>query len=319
MGLAYGSAPFARLGDLWRKCFGFVWASGVPGEHASGGFMRLTFVVVLIVFTLVVPGSQQAQQTQQAQQPEPQQAASPTPVPVTRDAQAVTLLQNSLAAMGGTVPTDSSASGNVTLAQGSLTSTGTVKILTRGTNETSIQFKTDSASWSVIYSNGEANRVDASGAKYLPLEYAASSQCLYFPMPFVAGLLNNPDFSIQYVAQETVGSSTGNHIVVRNTFNSVPANQPLADFTITDIWLDATTSLPLKIGMVRREAGGSSPRMPISFEYSNFQLVSGVNYPFTIQESINGSPWITTTIQSVAFVSGLTDTDFPIAPAPEAN
>jgi hypothetical protein len=278
--------------------------------------MRLTSAVCLIALTLVVPVSPHAQQ---AQQPQPQQPATSTPVPVVRDAQAVTLLQNSLVAMGTTLPVDSTATGSVTLVQGSLTSSGTVQVLTRGTNQTSIQFQTDSANWSVIYSNGEASRMDASGTRYLPLEYAASSQCLYFPMPFLASLLNNLDFAIQYVALETVGTSTGNHIVVRNTFNSVVAYQPLADFTITDIWLDATTSLPLKIGMVRREAGGSSPRIPISFEYSNFQPVSGVNYPFTIQESVNGSPWITTTIQSVAFASGLTDSNFPIAPAPEAN
>jgi hypothetical protein len=264
--------------------------------------MRLRFVGCLVALTLVVPVPQQAQQP-----------VSTSPVAVARDAQAVSLLQKSLAAMGSTLPSDSTATGNVTLVQGSLTSNGTVRILTRGTNQTSIQFETDSANWSVIYSNGEANRIDARGTNYLPLEYAASTQCLYFPMPFVSGLLNNADISIQFVAQETLNSAAVNHIAIRNTFSSVPTYQFLADFTITDIWLDATTSFPMKIGMVRRTAGGSSPRIPIWFEYSNYQNVSGVNYPFSIQEFENGSPWITTEIQSVAFGSGLTDTNFPIA------
>jgi hypothetical protein len=270
--------------------------------------MRLTFVVCLTALTLVVPVSPHAQQPQPPQQP-----AIPAPVPVTRDAQAVTLLQNSLAAMGGTVPTDSSATGNVTLVEGSLTSHGTVQILTRSTNQTSIQFQTDSSNWSVIYSKGDANRVDSSGINYLSLEFAASNQCFYFPMPYLSGLLGNPDVSIQYVGQETVDTSQAIHVRVRNTFNSTPTYQFLSDFTVVDIWLDATTFLPAKIGMIRREGGASYPRIPISFRYSNYQNVSGVQYPFAIQEFYTDTLLVTTAIQSVTFNSGLTDTNFPVA------
>jgi hypothetical protein len=116
---------------------------------------------------------------------------------VGRDAQAVALVSQSIAAMGNTFPADSTATGSVTIKAGSETSQGTIRILTRSTNQTSIQFQTSMANWSVIYSNGEANRVDATGTTVLPLELAASSQCLYFPFPFLFGLLNNSDVSLQ--------------------------------------------------------------------------------------------------------------------------
>jgi hypothetical protein len=146
----------------------------------------------------------------------------------------------------------------------------------------------------------------------LPLELAMSSQSLYFPMPFIAGLFNNPDVSFQYVGQETLDSSEVNHIRAWNTFSSNTQMQFLSAFTVTDIWLDPASALPVQISVTRRNGGGSSPKISVSVSYSNYQSISGVQYPFAVQESINGTLWATTTIQSVAFNSGLTDSNFPI-------
>jgi len=214
--------------------------------------------------------------------------------------------------MGGTVPSDSAASGNVVIVAGSLTSSGTAHILTRGTNQTSIQFQTTNVNWSLIYSNGEANRVDATGTKVLPLELAASSQSLYFPFPFLSGLLNNPDIYLQYIGQESVDSAQANHVRVQNTFASSPSLQFLSDFTTADIWLDASTTLPVRISLTRRNGGGSSPKIAISLSFSNYKTIADVLYPFSIQEFLSGTLWATTSIQSVSFNNGLTDSSFPV-------
>jgi len=245
----------------------------------------------------------------------PNSPASPqtTTSVVQRDPQAIALLQSSARAMGGTVPSDSVASGDTVIVEGSLTSSGTVRILTRGTNQTSIQFQTTNVNWSVIYSNGEANRVDTTGTTILPLELAASSQCLYFPFPFLSGLLNNSDVSLQYVGQESLDSFQANHIRVQNTYASSPSLQFLSDFTTADIWLDASTALPVRISLTRRNGGGSSPKIPISFSYSNYKTIAGVQYPFSIQEFVTGTPWATTSIQLVTFNTGLTHSSFPVA------
>lgn len=242
-----------------------------------------------------------------------QQTNSVTATPPQRDAQAVALLQQSVAAFGSVQPSDSTATGSVTITAGSSTTQGTVTILTKGQAETSIQFQMPSNPWTVTFSNGQANKVESTQTTIYPLELSASSQCLYFPQPYLYGILSNPDYSIQYVGEETVGSSTANHIVVQNTFNSSSAYQFLSPFTTADIWLDASTALPVKIGMVRRNGGGSAPRIPFSVVYSNYQSASGVQYPFTIQEYITETSWETTTIQSVVFNSGLTDSSFPVS------
>jgi hypothetical protein len=174
----------------------------------------------------------------------PQILSSTQPV-VVRDPHAVALLQQSVTSMAPTPPADSAATGTVTIDAGSQTSQGTVNILTRGSAETSIQVQTPVESWSVIYADGQANRIDSTATTVLPLELSLSSQCLYFPLPYLGGLLANPDVSIQFVAQGTVGSSVANHIRVQNTFNSSPPFQFLSEFTIAEIWLDATGGLPL--------------------------------------------------------------------------
>lgn len=212
----------------------------------------------------------------------------------------------------GVLPSDSRASGNITIVAGSSTDQGTIQILTRGTTETAVSVQTGTANWQVIFSSGQANRSEAGTTSVLPLELAASSQSLHFPLPFVYGLLRSPDFSIQFIGQESLNSSLANHIRVQNTFASAPAFQALAEFNTADIWLDAMSGVPVKIAMIRRYGGGSSPKIPISVTYSNYQVVSGVRYPFTIQEYVTETLWATTTIQSVSFNTGLTDANFPV-------
>jgi hypothetical protein len=239
-----------------------------------------------------------------------------TPAPSTnapqRDPQAVALLQKSISVMG-VPPSDSTATGNVTTVAGSLTQQGTVTILTRGSTETSIQFQMSNNPWTVVFANGQANKVETSQTTVYPFELAASNQCLYFPLPYFSGILNNPDYSIQYVGQETIDSSDAIHIRVQNTFSSNPHFQSLTEFTTADVWLDASSALPVKIGMIRRDGGGSAPKIPISVVYSSHQTVSGVRYPFTIQEYITETLWATTTIQSVAFNTGLSDSAFQVS------
>lgn len=228
-----------------------------------------------------------------------------------RDPQATALLQSALRAMGGSIPLDSVATGNVVIVAGSLTSSGTVRILTRGTDQTSEQLTLPQSTQTVIYSRGAANEIDGANTQTLSLERTASCHSPSFPLPFLAAAFANLDEALQYVGQETLGKAQVQHIRTWNTYNSNPSLQFLSDFTITDIWLDASTNLPLTISVTRRNGSGSQPKTPIVFSYSDFRSANGVLYPYQIQESVNGTPWATITIQSVVLNTGLTDADFP--------
>src|SRR3989442_430575 len=85
------------------------------------------------------------------------QASVAAQQPSQRDPQAVALLQRTLAAMGGTVPSDSVATGKLVLVEGSKTSNGTMRILTRGTDQSSEQMQLSDGNRSVVYSREQAS------------------------------------------------------------------------------------------------------------------------------------------------------------------
>jgi hypothetical protein len=246
--------------------------------------------VAILLFTNI---SQAFSQTQTSTQP-----------PV-RDPQALTLLQASATAMGNVVPSDSTATGTITTEAGTLTENGTITILTRGTDQSSEQIQTPHGAI-LVYSRGQAsNGAPLSGQR------AMTSQSSFFPLPLIGGALNNSDSGFKYIGLETVNGSSAHHIQFWNSFASNPTGLTLSAFTTRDIWIDATSYLPLRISYVQRAAGGSAPRIAVDVFFANYQNVGGILYPFSIQKSFNGTPSATITIQQVVFNTGLPDSNFP--------
>jgi hypothetical protein len=257
---------------------------------------RFLLLPIFIAFLLLPIAAQQTSTTAQVPQ---------------RDLQATAFLQAAVRAMGGNAPQGFIALGTITLVEGSLTTSGTIRILARDTGQSLEQVQISAKSWTLVYSGGEASRTEEKTTK-LPLERAATSQSVYFPLLFLSGLLSNPDFAIQYVGPETLDGATVRHIRATNTFNSSPSFQFLSAFTTREIWLDASTNLPAMVSFVRRDGGGATPKIIVTVAYSKFETTNGLTYPQQIQESINGTIWAAITLQSVALNTGLTDSDFPV-------
>jgi len=240
-----------------------------------------------------------------------------TPTTVQRDPQAVAILHKALSAVGGSVPADSVATGTVTIVAGTKTENGTIRILTRGTDQTSEQIQlSDARQNSVIYSRGRANEVLSGAVKPASMELSASSQSPAFPLPLLLAAFNNADVSIQYIGEEILNGSSVYHLRFFNTYASNQGLQPLSDFTTRDLWVDAVTGLPQKLGYLRRDGGGAAvPQIRMEIFYSDWRTANGVAYPYRIEKSWNGTPWTTISIQNVVFQTGLTDSDFPVSSA----
>jgi hypothetical protein len=235
----------------------------------------------------------------------------PTSTPQ-RDAQAVAVLSQSISIMGRVPPTDSVATGTVTIVAGSSTNTGTVRILTRGTDQTSEEIQTSQPLKKVVYSRGMASEVVGVTVRPLNMELVVTSQSPDFPLALLSGAVNDSATALQYVALENVNGAQAHHIRIWKSFAASPSLQHLAEFSAKDSWIDATTSLPRKLSFYRRSALGASPRIPVEISFSDYRNVSGLFYPFLIKKSFNGTPWTTIAIQSVAFNTGLVESDFPI-------
>lgn len=241
---------------------------------------------------------------------DPKAQQSPVPTVPQRDATALTLLQQSVAAMATTMPSDSTATGSVTIVEGSLNESGTVSIQTKGTSETSETINLPDGSRSIVYSNQDAKEINGPQSVNSPLELMVVDQCADFPLPLLSAFLTNADESLRYVGQETVNGTSVQHIQVWNSFASQPRMRKLSALSGRDIWLDSTSSLPVKIAWLRQPGEGAVHVTRMEIVFSNYTNVNGIQYPFQISKLYNGTPWQTITIQNVSFNTGLTDAQF---------
>jgi hypothetical protein len=242
-----------------------------------------------------------------------------TTTAVPRDATAAGLLQQSIAAMGGSAPADSTATGTITYVAGSLSETGTIQILTRGTGQTLEQIVTPHVNRTIVYSQFQASVTNGDTTKTLPLEAVATIQGVDFPLPFLIGAYNNPDIAIQYVGSETLNGVSVQHLRLWNTLNSQPDIQNLSSLTTRDIWLDGASSLPVQIAYGCWANTYANVTIPVVNSYSGYQTVGGYAHPSSIAILVNGTPSISATIQSIKFNTGLSDSNFPTQPQEAAQ
>lgn len=240
------------------------------------------------------------------------QTATPSPQPPVRDAQALAALQQAITAMGGTAPTDSVAKGSITLTAGSRMESGTFTLLTRGFQQSSEQIAATFTNQAIVYSNGLAARVDAQVSQSLPWESSVSSQSAIFPLPFLVNALSDANLNCRNFGVETTASSSFLHVQFWHGFANVPKLQFLASSTVVDAWLDPVTYLPKRISYQRRDAGGDAPVLRIDVFFSDYKNFGGILYPMSVQESLNGTPWASITLQSIALNTGLSDSSFPV-------
>jgi hypothetical protein len=236
-------------------------------------------------------------------------AQSQAPPP--RDPQALAALQQAITAMGSSVPSDSTATGTITTTAGSLTESGTVVVLTRGTDQTSEQIHTPHGA-TAVYSQGRASQIQGTTKTPLPLELAVTGQSPDFSLPLLVGVLSSPDSAYAYVGLETQNGISVHHVQFWNTFASVPRLSALASLSRRDIWIDAASGLPQRIWYSDHPGQGGVAAVAVDVRFSNYTNFGGVLYPLTIQKSLNGTPWATIRITSVAFNTGLTDANFPV-------
>lgn len=208
-----------------------------------------------------------------------------------RDPQAILLLTQAVAAMGGNAPGSSLATGTIDLVEGSLQETGTIRIVTRRLEEVREEIQTNRGLRARIYANGVAARVRGFEQERLSLEMAASSRSPNFPLPLLVAALNDIDSAFEYVGQESLDGVTVHHIRFWNTHASNLRLQHLAEFSLKDLWIDAASGLPTKLSYDQREGGGATPRIRVGASCSDYRDVGGVLYPFLIERIYNGTPW----------------------------
>lgn len=228
-----------------------------------------------------------------------------------RDPQAVALLTQALAAVGGgsavSAIRDFTATGTITYFWAGEEVSGTVTVRGLGFSlfRLDAQLPSGDRSWFVTDIRGSVK--DSDGV-IKPIQYsnAVSKGCLTFPFLRIAAALSDPTFGISMAGTTTVNRRAGTVIQVRQTFPATddPA-QDQARLNTKDYVIDSQTFALLE---TRDTLYSDDGRMlPVTHQvlFSNFTPANGVSVPYSIVQKIDGQETWSMQLNSINFNTGL--------------
>jgi hypothetical protein len=241
-----------------------------------------------------------------------QTAATPT-----SDPQAVTLANQAFSALAGrTQINDVTLTGTTIRTAGSDGDTGTVTLKALGTSQSRVDMNLSNGQRSEIrnLSNGlpqgfwtALNSSAHTAAKHNSMTDAA----WFFPALSVLSQASDSTLLFTYVGQETRNGNAVQHIrAAQNVSPSFDPSGLIQRLSTEDIYLDATSLLPVALTFNEHPDNNALANIPIEVDFSNYQVVNGVRIPFRIQKFFNGTLFLDVTVQSAALNSGLTNADF---------
>jgi len=222
------------------------------------------------------------------------------------------MLQNFLATLGP-APQDVTLTGNVSLSEGSTQETGSIRMLALGSNYSREELSFVDDSRVIVFSQGAAISKQNAKATKLNSAIALMAQSSLFPSSILAGMLNNPDVSVQYSGLESLGSAQAHHFILTDTFRSSPDLQDFSKLTQRDLWVDSSSLLPVQLSYALSTGAGSGDiAVPVTVTYSDFAVSAGVTYAQHIGVSLNGTPWLSVSVTSISINSGLSPSEFQL-------
>jgi hypothetical protein len=242
-----------------------------------------------------------------------------TPVPVTKDPTAIALATKSIAALTGTTQiADVTLTGTATRTAGSDVESGNVTFKALGTSSSRMDLVVSSGTRSEIRTSTSGAPQGSWAAPDGSFNSMAVHNCLtdaawFFPALTILSQTSDPNLSISYVGQDSKNGISVQHL--RFAFSSsgiaiAGSADPIAILSSTDVYLDASSLLPIAFAFNTHPDNNSLVDIPIEVDFSNYQALNGVQVPLHIQKLLNGSLFLDLTVQTVSVNSGLTDSAF---------
>jgi hypothetical protein len=250
--------------------------------------------IVLISFLLLIPFTAHSQQA-----------------PI-QNPQAVALVSQALAALdGSTQVNDISLTGTATRTAGSDIESGNVTLKALGTSDSRLDLIVSTGTYSDVRSmqtgaNPQGFWIVPNGS---PTPYATHN-CLtdaawFMPALSVLSQLSSPSLIVLYVGQETKNGVAVQHLHFATQSATSDSADVLQRLTAEEVYLDASTFLPVELTFDTHADDDALTNIPVEVDFSNYQVVNGVQIPFHIQKFVNGSLFLDLAIQNAILNSGL--------------
>ncbi len=249
----------------------------------------------------------------------------------TSSPQAVSILQNSLAALtGGQSVTDVTLTGTARRIAGSDDESGsaTLKALASGAARADLSLSSGSRSeienLNVVagLQTGAVSSPAPAGSWSGPdgVSHAVAFHNLlnerswFFPAFAIGRRLANSNYVATYIGHETRNGQPVEHVSVSQTapFADASGATLVAHLSQVDFFLDSTTFLPAAIAFNIHPDNNALLDIPVEVDFSGYQAVSGRQIPFHIQKFLNNSLLLDLQIQNATLNSGLSATLFNV-------
>jgi hypothetical protein len=234
---------------------------------------------------------------------------------VAQNSTAVALATKSIALLSGSVQiVDVTLTGTATRVAGSDTGSGALTLRALGTSNSRMDLRLSDGTYSEIrtaQSGALQGQWLAPGGSYNNM---AAHNCItdaawFFPSLSVLTQLSNPNLIATYIGQETKAGVGVYHLQLSIQSPTDPTGL-LQQLSAEDVYLSASTYLPLALVFQTHPDNDALTNILVEVDFSNYQAVNGVQIPFHIQKSLNGSLFLDMSIQSATLNSGLSVSAF---------
>lgn len=233
---------------------------------------------------------------------------------VTRDPQALQILHQSSAAMG--------AAGLVQVADSVVEAAvnlpgdppeGTVTISTKGSDRLRWDGSKNGQINTEVINRGRPARSAPNGWRSGPSANSINRRADHLPGLLLTYELAREDLSVTYVGLEDVEGQKAHRVRVARVSNlGNPADEQLTKNSELDLFVDAQTSLVVKISYVHWSETDWRRGLPMEIFYGDYRKVGVVLVPFYQRRVLNGTPISEMRLTSAAFNTGLSDAFFEV-------
>ena len=228
-----------------------------------------------------------------------------------RDASAIAFLSQAVNASGGsngiTAVQDFTAQGSITHYWGENPEQGELTIKSRGLSQFRIDSNLPEGTWSFIANNGDGEQLfpDGTSAK-VAFQNLLNAGSFIWPIFKVNNALSDQTTTIIDIGVVQFGNGKVRQIQIQQ--NSAGA---LSKNTKTDYFFDPLSYLILRTQDIAHPdddaVNGGTKRL---LDFGNYQNANGLLAPFAISQSVAGQQTWSIQLTSLAFNTGLSDSDF---------
>lgn len=244
-------------------------------------------------------------------------ALAQNPTNVTRAPEGIAILTQTAATAGwvsgSTSVQDFSASGQITYYWAHEEVQGSARVLGRGHEEFRLDSELPDASRSVAVRYGRGSLKVNNQLKKVPYQNSANFGVLTLPFPGIVAALEDLNATIEYRGLVDVQGVRLHHVLVRrNVDPQRDRDGRLSKLRTTEYFIEPLTLTLVRTRDVVRADDNVFEEYVREIQFGDYRTVAGFKVPFTVVEEFAGQRTWKLELTSVAFNTGLTDSDFQL-------